>query len=363
MPEQRLPRLLRDRTAHEAGGDRCQREARTSKRALHVTSKELWVARAHFPSPCPKHEIFVQGGVRIPCMWAHGCDLHHQANARVPRARISYIASPVSRHRVTLPNPLPDDSWAVDERSLKLFVDKLQEPPADRAWYELRREAERIALVPGFDRLITLDANAIKELPHQIDVAQRVLRDMGGRAILADEVGLGKTIEASIVYKELAVRGLARRALILTPASLVGQWQGELEEKFFERFETPTDPDDWQRGAITRAIPSHDRARSRRHAEEILRHRWDLVIVDEAHKVKSHRGATYQVIEKIERDFILLLTATPLQNDLRELYNLITLLRPGQLGTWQEFKSEHLVSGDQRQPRDPEALRALPHAG
>src|SRR5256885_14915105 len=161
---------------------------------------------------------------------------------RLPSVRISYIASPVSRHRVTLPNLLPDDSWAVDERSLKLFVDKLQEPPADRAWYELRREAERIALVPGFDRLITLDANAIKELPHQIDVAQRVLRDMGGRAILADEVGLGKTIEASIIYKELAIRGLARRALILTPASLVGQWQGELEEKFFQRLDAPADP-------------------------------------------------------------------------------------------------------------------------
>src|SRR2546428_10090192 len=172
-------------------------------------------------------------------------------------------------------------------------------------------------------------------------------------------MGLGKTIEASIIYKELAIRGLARRALILTPASLVGQWQGELEEKFFERFDTPAEPDDWPR--VTKAIVSHDRARSRRHAEEILRHRWDLVIVDEAHKAKSQRGATYQFIEKIERDFILLLTATPLQNDLRELYNLITLLRPGQLGTWQEFRAEHLVAGDHRQPRDPDALRALTH--
>src|SRR5213596_3266459 len=277
-----------------------------------------------------------------------------------------HIASPdLSSHRVTTPpstlspSAPPDETWAVDERSLKLFAEQLKGPPTDRAWYDLRREAERIALVPGFDRLITLDANAIKELPHQIDVAQRVLRQMGGRAILADEVGLGKTIEASIIYKELAIRGLARRALILTPASLVGQWQGELEEKFFERFDTPTDPDDWQR--VTKAIVSHDRARSRRHAEEILRHRWDLVIVDEAHKVKSHRGATYQFIERIERDFILLLTATPLQNDLRELYNLITLLRPGQLGTWQEFRAEHLVAGDHRTPRDPEALRALTH--
>src|SRR5947209_18037734 len=252
-----------------------------------------------------------------------------------------------------------DDFWTVDERSLARFTKQLEEPATSLLWAEIRREAEGLALAPGFDRLITLDANTIKELPHQIDVAKRVLRQMGGRAILADEVGLGKTIEASIIYKELAIRGLARRALILTPASLVGQWQGELAEKFFERFDAPTDPDDWQR--VTKAIVSHDRARSRRHAEEILRHHCDLVIVDEAHKIKSHRGATYQFIEKIERDFILLLTATPLQNDLRELYNLITLLRPGQLGTWQEFKAEHLVSGDHRQPRDPEALRALTH--
>src|ERR1700741_2918996 len=211
---------------------------------------------------------------------------------------------------------MPDPAvsvWSVDERSLDLFARRQSPPPSSRAWYELRREAEHVALVPGFDRLIPLGGHAIKELPHQIDVAQRVLRHMGGRAILADEAGLGKTIEASIIYKELAIRGLARRALILTPASLVGQWQGEPEENFLERCEAPTDPDDWQH--VTKAVVSHDRARARRHAEEILRHHWDLVIVDEAHKIKSHRGATYKFIERIERDFILLLTATPLQND------------------------------------------------
>src|SRR6266704_5436783 len=266
---------------------------------------------------------------------------------------------PESPTVLPLPTPPAEDVWSVDEHSLEAFAKRLQAPPTDRAWHELRREAERIALVPGFARLITLDANAIKALPHQIDVAQRVLRHMGGRAILADEVGLGKTIEASIIYKELAIRGLARRALILTPASLVGQWQGELEEKFFERFDTPTEPDDWLN--VTQAISSHCRARSAPPAVENLRHRWDLVIVDEAHKVKSQRGATYQFIEKIERDFILLLTATPLQNDLRELYNLVTLLRPGQLGTWPEFRKVHLVAGDRRMPKDPAALRALTH--
>src|SRR5256714_14006425 len=162
----------------------------------------------------------------------------------------------------------------VDERSLALFAKQLDAPSAPRAWYELRREAEHVALVPGFDRLITLGGHAIKELPHQIDVAQRVLRQMGGRAILADEVGLGKTIEASIIYRELAIRGLARRTLILTPASLVGQWQGELEEKFFQHFETPTDPDDWGGQRATRARVSHDRARARRPPQKNPRPPW-----------------------------------------------------------------------------------------
>src|SRR5438874_4814560 len=129
------------------------------------------------------------------------------------------VSMPESPTVLPLPTPPAEDVWSVDEHSLEAFAKRLQAPPTDRDWHELRREAERIALVPGFERLITLDANAIKALPHQIDVAQRVLRHMSGRAILADEVGLGKTIEPSIIYKELAIRGLARRVLILTPAS------------------------------------------------------------------------------------------------------------------------------------------------
>ena len=254
--------------------------------------------------------------------------------------------------------PTPDsDFWTLDERSLAEFTARVQAPPTSTYWAAIRREAEQLALIPGFDRLITLDANTIKELPHQIDVARRVLRQMGARAILADEVGLGKTIEAGIILKELLVRGLARRVLILTPASLVAQWQAELETKFFERFATPSAPDDWHQ--VTKGIASYDRARSARHAEAILHYRWDLVIIDEAHKVKNHQSATYQFLQRIERNYLLLLTATPLQNDLRELYNLVTLLRPGQLGTWREFQRQHLTAGDRRKPRNPEALKEL----
>ena len=131
-------------------------------------------------------------------------------------------------------SPTRTDVWTVDEQSLAAFTQAAAGPAAARDWFDLRRDAERIALVPGFERLVTLDANTIKELPHQIDVALRVLRrPLAGRAILADEVGLGKTIEAGLILKELTIRGLARRVLIVTPAALVEQWQGELESKFF----------------------------------------------------------------------------------------------------------------------------------
>jgi SNF2 family DNA or RNA helicase len=247
--------------------------------------------------------------------------------------------------------------WSVDEPSLKAFVEGLRQPPSSIEWFTLRSNIEQLALNPGFERLITLDCNTIKELPHQIDVALCVLRQMGGRAILADEVGLGKTIEAGIILKELMVRGLARRILILTPASLVEQWQGELESKFFERFDTPNEPNEWH--DVTHAIASHQRARSKKHAEVILKYHWDVVVVDEAHKVKNHEGVTYRFLQQVERNFILLLTATPLQNDLRELYNLVTLLRPGQLGTWREFQKQHVVRGNPRKAKNAEAIRDL----
>lgn len=86
---------------------------------------------------------------------------------------------------------------------------------------ELKKQAEFLSLSTGFENLISLDANRIDEFPHQTEAARRALKNMRGRALLADEVGLGKTIEAGIIFKELILRGLVRKILILTPASLV----------------------------------------------------------------------------------------------------------------------------------------------
>ena len=248
--------------------------------------------------------------------------------------------------------------WEVDQESLAAFAAGLARPSTGRAWSRLRRAAEELALLPAFERLITLDMNRIEELPHQIRVAQQALQPpMSGRVILADEVGLGKTIEAGIILKELAIRGLARRILILTPASLVTQWVDELSEKFLEKVVPIEEPDQWHQA--TRAIASYDRARQGRHREELLRHRWDLVIVDEAHKCKNHKTARYQLITHIRRNYLLLLTATPIQNDLRELFNLVNLLRPGHFGTWKEFQRTYVAGGNSREVRQADALRDL----
>lgn len=241
-----------------------------------------------------------------------------------------------------------------NEQQLQAFARQIQ-TPGDPKWFDLRSQAEQLALLPGFEEFISLDLNTIEEMPHQTDTAVRVLRNMGGRALLADEVGLGKTIEAGLVLKELLVRRLIKRVLILCPAALVDQWQEEMRDKFLVEFEVVEDSADWTRTDL--AVASLSRARHPVHRPHVTARKWDLVIVDEAHKVKNHRAVGYQTVQEIERDFILLVTATPLQNDLREFYNLVTLLRPGQFGTWREFKRRYMASNDSRIPTDPEGIR------
>src|SRR5688572_28024856 len=114
---------------------------------------------------------------------ARGAD-HPRLPGRAPRA-----CAPDNRRPILVTPPMPPDSWTIDEASLAAFTRALAGPPADPAWAALRERAEAVALVPGFDRLITIASNAVEELPHQLRVAQQVLRaPMGGRAILADEV-------------------------------------------------------------------------------------------------------------------------------------------------------------------------------
>lgn len=222
------------------------------------------------------------------------------------------------------------------------------------ALFHLRRQAEAFRLASGFDRLVCLDACRIDHHPHQHDAALRALRDMRGRALLADEVGLGKTIEAGLVMKELLVRGLAHRVLILAPASLTGQWREELEAKFGEPFVVVKRPEDWNE---PRLIASLDLAKQPRHAAVALAQAYDLVIVDEAHKLKRRTTQAHQFVARLNKRYMLLLTATPVQNELSELYALVNLLAEGQLGTPRAFTATFMDAGDPMVPINEHALR------
>ena len=103
----------------------------------------------------------------------------------------------------------------------------------DGRWFGLRERLAHLGLAQGFDELLCLPhLTGVEPLLHQIETVRKVLKQFRGRVLLADEVGLGKTIEAGMVLKEYAQRGMAERTLVLTPASLVGQWREELETKF-----------------------------------------------------------------------------------------------------------------------------------
>ena len=198
---------------------------------------------------------------------------------------------------------------------------------------------------------------------HQTETARKVIGQFSGRVLLADEVGLGKTIEAAIVLKEYVLRGMVETVLVLTPASLVGQWREELETKFDIRCATThdallrSDPDRvWRE---QRLIASLATARRAEHAERLLARGFDLVIVDEAHHLRDSASLGYKLVDKIKKRFLLLLSATPVQNDLTELYNVLTLLKPGIFKTLNEFRAAYTTPGKPREPANPARLREL----
>lgn len=232
-------------------------------------------------------------------------------------------------------------------------------PPDAPHFYELRLQAERLGVTAGFDRLICLDDISVEHYEYQLEAALRALRDMRGRALLADEVGLGKTIEAGIVMKELIERGLAHSVLIIVPASLTWQWREEMQTKFYEEFTvleeldqlSPLDVSTENEVAFKsepkseiRWIISLDRAKSERWAERLLAREYDLLLVDEAHKLKNHQTDAYRFVNQIRKRYVLMLTATPVHNDLIELYNLVTILRPGHLGTRRAFRQNFIAT-------------------
>lgn len=229
---------------------------------------------------------------------------------------------------------------------------------------QLRLDYTYLTIQGGFDELLCLAAiTDVDKYWYQIETVKRVLKHFHGRVLLCDEVGLGKTIEAGMIIKEYLMRGMARNVLILTPPSLVSQWKEEMEVKFGIEFLTTDDikfmkdPEGfWSNRYI---IASLHIAKNRKNLPLVAGHFYDILVVDEAHHLRNRTTLAWKVVNQINKKFILLLSATPVQNNLIELFNLITLLKPGQFKTEKLFRQEYLRKGNLRTPANKDKLREL----
>jgi superfamily II DNA or RNA helicase len=214
------------------------------------------------------------------------------------------------------------------------------------------------------DDLLCLPHCRIKRLEYQLRTALRVLGPLRGRALLSDEVGLGKTIEAGLIIKELLTRGMVKRFLVLTVPSLVDQWEEELSDKFGLSTATTNhpvargDPRQFWTGHAGIVASLHT-LKQPAHVAIARETQWDILVVDEAHYLRNRESQAWQAVNSLPRQFLLLLTATPVQNSIEELYNLVTLLQPGQLPTPKEFRARFLNPKRPCEPREPEELRRL----
>jgi SNF2 family DNA or RNA helicase len=229
-----------------------------------------------------------------------------------------------------------DDSWS-DELDSHIEKDG---PWADWDLFKLAVEVEEHTVIPNFEGLqAPKHLSNLTPLPHQLEVAKQVVESMNGKAILADEVGLGKTIEAGLILKEYMIRGLVRKVLILVPASLVSQWAIELNSKFFIPAVAQKKSYVWDQCDIV--ISSIDTAKRSPHREKVYEQNYDLVIIDEAHKLKNHKTKNYEFVQNLKKKFCLLLTATPIQNRVEEIFHLVSLLKPGHLGNESAFSEKY----------------------
>jgi SNF2 family DNA or RNA helicase len=218
-------------------------------------------------------------------------------------------------------------------------------------WYALHLRALGLNLAGAGERLLApgLLVGRVEPHPYQVRVVRQVLGEKRPAAILADEVGLGKTIEAGLILKELVLRDQVRSALVIAPKALLAQWQEELRERFDEDFVLAEERRFQGFERENRVICSFQQFV--RGFERIEPRVWDCVIVDEAHLLANPDAKRRRCVGELRARWRLLLTATPIQNKITDLYSLVDLARPGRLGTLRQFVAEFAA--------DPATCRAV----
>jgi len=198
----------------------------------------------------------------------------------------------------------------------------------DALRFRLGIEAARLGLAYEYDPYFSLSIARVDPLPHQLEAVYEYILPLPQiRFLLADDAGAGKTIMAGLLLKELKLRGLVSRTLIVTPANLAFQWQREMRDRFRERFDIIRGIDlrnaygvnPWQ--DKPQVITSMDWAKREEVLESLGRTSWDLIIVDEAHRMSAsdpeHKTERYRLGELLSQKthHFLLLTGTPHKGD------------------------------------------------
>lgn len=254
----------------------------------------------------------------------------------------SHFSEPM---RIETVRPNSDTSWVVglvgtqserfrsvtlttDEVAHLTILDSQCSFDGDARLLRLGLQAYALGIAYEFDPYFGLSISRVDPLPHQLEAVYDYLLKLARvRFLLADDAGAGKTIMAGLLLRELELRGLAERILIVCPANLAFQWQRELKEKFDAKFLVLKGQDirdqfgvnQWlERG---RVITSLDLAKRQDILPGLRQVRWDLVIVDEAHRMsaadQSHKSMRYKLGELLRdtSDHMLMLTATPHKGD------------------------------------------------
>ena len=252
----------------------------------------------------------------------------------------------------------PDKYYILDS----LFGKKLR----NQEFFELTLKAFQISSSVKENKLsITESLKTNKNVSlfdHQILAAEKMINEFACTGLLADEVGLGKTVEAGIIIKELIVSGDVKNVLILAPPSLVPQWQDELFSKFNLDFINQVDDKRFvDCSSHNFLIMSHASAISENNQRLLNKRVWDIVIVDEAHSMKNAETFKHKMVKNLLKRRLILISATPIQNNLQELYNIIELLRPSLLGTWQVFREKFTIDKNIRKlnPRYRDVLQDI----
>lgn len=213
-------------------------------------------------------------------------------------------------------------------------------------------DAYRIKISHTYNKLSSLSNSRTRLLPHQIEATHRVVNALRPRFILGDEVGLGKTIEAGLIMKELMLRRGYKRVFVAVPAPLAVQWKQEMKNKFNEDFvilnrkSYKEISSSWNK--YPRIIASIDFVKNPNYAEDILKARWDIAVFDEAHRLRRDYSKTtkaYNFAEQLadRTDALLLLSATPFRGKLEELFYLVRLVDSHLLGPHSSFVQEYMI--------------------